>query len=95
MEAGSAGGSPVLLCVCVLDPEGFMCVCVYVYPGVAVKGAEGHGSHLLLSRPEQPAQQHSQIPRRLHPLVQILIAHQQLQSHLPAATRQGRASRLI
>lgn len=68
-----------------------MCVCV---TGVAVEGSEGHGSHLLLSCPEQPAQQHSQIPRRLRPLVQILIAHQQLQSHLSAATCQGKAVRL-
>lgn len=69
-----------------------MCVLNLVLgTGVSDEGAEGHSSHLLLSCPEQPAQQHSQIPRRPHPLVQILIAHQQFQSHLSAATCQGNA----
>lgn len=70
----------------------FLCVFNLVLgTGVSDEGVEGHSSHLLLSCPEQPAQQHSQIPRRPHPLVQILIAHQQLQSHLSAATCQGNA----
>ncbi|MGJ0206875.1 hypothetical protein, partial [Streptococcus pyogenes] len=37
------------------------------------------------------AQQQPQIPHLPQPLVQILIAHQQLQSHLSAATRQGKS----
>lgn len=57
--------------------------------GVSAEGSEGHGSHLLLCCPAKPAQQPSQIPCCSCPLVQILIAHQQLQSHLSATTRQG------
>ena len=59
-------------------------------PGVSAQGPEGHGPHLLLGRPAEPAQRRQpSFPCQLGPAVQILSAHQQLQSHLPAAPRQG------
>ena len=73
-----------------------VCVCVWscLGTGVSDEGAEGHCSHLLLSCPAEPAQQQPQIPPLPHPLVQILISHQQLQSHLSAATCQSKSAQL-
>lgn len=63
----------------VSDSETVLFVCnSCLGTGVSDEGVEGHSSHLLLSRPAQPAQQQSQISHLPHPLVQILIAHQQL-----------------